>query len=144
MARSEKTGFGMAFSRKGLLQQMIESKRQNKHVDLATGGWVDLSNATRLAEWSGNVENLGKRDFALYRTARGALILKDPVGRKRVAFALGMVKTPLTTSVDYEYKEVSAAEAVAVMAETGAAREAKRLFPDELAEHEVRVRDDER
>jgi hypothetical protein len=144
MARSEKTGLGKAFTFKSPLISALQQRGEKKHVDLATGGWVDLTSATELAHWSTQVENLGRREFALYRTARGALILKAPVGRTRVAFALGMVKTPLTTSVQYEYSEVSQKEAAALMAQYGAAREAKRLFPDDFAEHEVRVRDDER
>ena len=144
MPRSEKTALGKAFSGKGLALSMLEKRKGLKHVDLATGGWVDLTKATELASWSANVENLGKRDFALYRTARGSLILKDPVGRKRVAFALGLLKTPLTTSVEYEFREVSPDEAASVMAENGATRDAERLFPEELAEHRVRVQDEER
>lgn len=143
MPRSERTKLGKAFG-PGLAISMLQKDKGLEHVDLVTGGWVDLRKADRLAQWSATLENLGKREFALYRTAKGTLILKDPVGRKRVALALGMLKTPFTTSVQYEFREVSPAEAAAVMAENGASRDAEKLFPEEMAEHRVRVRDDER
>ena len=80
MPRSEKTALGKVFSRKGLALSMLERRRGEEHVDLATGGWVDLSRATQLASWSADVENLGTRHFALYRTSKGALILRGPRG----------------------------------------------------------------
>jgi hypothetical protein len=132
--------------RKGSAALKGVASRRLKHLELETGGWVDLTKATRLCRWIGRDWNVGRQWFELYRTPSGTLILKVPVATKGVKIrAYGLPVGPnLTLRVKHEYKEVSVAEAIALMAANSKARKAKRLFPKEFAEHEVRVRDQER
>jgi hypothetical protein len=147
-----------------------EARRQRamEHVNLKDGGWVDLSQAALVCRWTawvykdevqaGSVSLLGqwrdalvgpgvarwKQGAALYRTTRGGLILKAPVGRQRMQFRWPIPFRGPTVGYFYEYKEVKPLEAVSAMVQCGATVEARRLFPDEYEQYQVIQDDQER
>ena len=91
-------------------------------VRLASGGWVDLSTATKLCCWEGPTQHLGKQTFAVYQTIHGSLIFKEPA----TGINWGLLGS---SNITYQYAEEMAEQVVEVMINKGAAREARQLFP---------------
>jgi hypothetical protein len=99
------------------------SGRPSKNaVQLVTGGWVDLSTATKLCSWEGPTQHLGKQTFTVYRTRRGSLVLQEPA----TGINWGLLGS---SNITYQYAEGTEQQVVEVMVNKGAAREARQLFP---------------
>ena len=138
---------GLLLRRGSIARSIVKrsEQKQQKQVELATGGWFDLTQAKCLCRWKSAAANIGMQEFALYKTSNGTLVFKAPVERQKLQ--LGVMQLPagaLYQNVRFEYREVSVPGAVAAMAWSDAARDAQRLFPSEFAEYQVRVRDEER
>ena len=91
-------------------------------VQLLTGGWVDLSTATKLCSWEGPTQHLGRQTFTVYRTRRGSLVLQEPA----TGINWGLLGS---SNITYQYAEGTEDQVVEVMVSKGAAREARQLFP---------------